>query len=193
MMDRMRYLNLLVILLIAGQPAHALVTLVLTDGQVVVADEVVRKENDVIITLFDGSIMVLPAAAIAETQLSGVGEPPAEEPFEAPTGIRPGEPRVLAGSKVEFPKSAEQLAVFGDQPKLQGDVVDTRWEPTSDWRLDPANNQFAPATWSRGPIDSSWTPVSAFDAGRDVLASSRSTWRKNIIDNSWTPRDGFGW
>jgi hypothetical protein len=189
----MRYLIWVLSLLIAGQPAYGLVTLILTDGQVIVADEVVRKENDVIVTLFDDSVMVLPAAAIAETQLSGVGEPPVEEPFEAPTGLREGEPRVLAGKKLEFPKSAEQLSVFGDPPILQGDVVDVSWEPSSDWRLDPADNQFAPTTWRRGPVDSNWMPVSAFDAGRDVLASSRSTWRKNVIDNSWTPRDGFGW
>jgi hypothetical protein len=184
---------LTVALLGACGQALALVTLILTDGQVVVGDEVVRKENDVVVTMFDGSVLVLPAAAIAETQLSEVGEPPAEEPIEAPTGMRSAEPEVLAGRRVELPKSGEQLAVFGDPPTLQGDVVNTRWRPGSDWRLDPSNNEFAPSSWRRGPVDTGWVPVSAFDAGRDVLAANRSTWRKNIIDNSWIPRDGFGW
>jgi hypothetical protein len=189
----MRYLSWVILLLAASGQAHGLVTLVLTDGQVIVGDEVVRKGNDVIVTMFDDSVLVLPAAAILETQLSEVGEPLAEEPIVPEPEEEAEEPRVLAGRRLEFPKSAEQLAVFGDPPALQRDVVNTRWRPSSDWRMDPENNQFAPSTWRPSPVDSSWTPVSAFDSGRDVLASGRSTWRKNVIDNSWTPHDGFGW
>jgi hypothetical protein len=57
--------------------------------------------------------------------------------------------------------------------------------------MDPANNDFAPSTWSSSPVDSSWRPQSAFDADRDVLASGRSSWQQGVIDNSWTPTDGF--
>ena len=64
-----------------------------------------------------------------------IGEGEAEEEAE--------EPRILAGRRLELPKSAEQLAVFGDPPALQRDVVNTRWRPSSDWRLYFAINSWA--------------------------------------------------
>jgi hypothetical protein len=177
--------------------ASSEVSVRLVDGQVIAADDVRRDGDNYVITLEDGSSLVLPLDAVASIQLSGsrspaeTDDPFAPQPLPESEGIEVAEPRNVAGDEVAPTRRSDQLAVFGEQSRFQRDIVDNRWRPETDWNMDPrTQNNWAPSTWSKGPIDPSWEPESAWD-DEDVLEDSRSTWSESIIDNSWKPKDGF--
>lgn len=169
-------------------PAWSASAVVLQDGQVLSGVDVRRQGEEVLLTLDGGNVITLPASIVKEIRLSGDGSPGKKE---APTAIRKDGSEVLAGEEVRAPRTSEQLANAGSTSRFQEGVVDSNWQPTTDWDMDPSNNDFAPSTWSKGPVDPNWQPDSAFDAREDVLAEGRSGWQKSIVDPSWKPEDGF--
>ena len=153
--------------------------LVLQDGQVVRGAEVRRDGDNYVVVLESGDTVVLPAALVKEVRLEEQAPP---EP----------EPQQLAGTPVTPPKTSDQLKVFGEPAKFQGNPADHEWRPKSDWNNDPTeNNNWAPSEWAQSSIDPEWKPESAFDPGADVLEEGRATFQQGSIDNSWTPTDGF--
>lgn len=184
-----RRIVLALVLLAPGAiPAWSASAVVLQDGQVLSGIDVRRQGEEVLLTLEGGNVITLPASIVKEIRLSGDGSPAKKE---APSAFRNEGPEVLAGEEVRAPRTSEQVANAGSTSRFQQDVVDSNWQPTTDWDMDPSNNDFAPSTWSRGPVDPNWQPDSAFDAQEDVLAGGRSGWQKSIVDPSWKPEDGF--
>jgi hypothetical protein len=169
-------------------PAWSASAVVLQDGQVFSGIDVRRQGEEVLLTLEGGNVISLPASIVKEIRLSGDGS---QAKKEAPSAFRDEGPEVLAGEEVRAPRTSEQVANAGSTSRFQEDLVDSDWQPTTDWDMDPSNNDFAPSTWSKGPVDPDWRPESAFDARQDVLAEGRSGWQKSIVDPSWKPEDGF--
>ncbi len=172
----------------SGIPAWSASAVVLQDGQVLSGVDVRRQGEEVLLTLEGGNVISLPASIVKEIRLSGDGS---QATKEAPTGFRNEGPELLAGAEVRAPRTSEQVANAGTTSRFQQDVVDSDWQPTTDWDMDPSNNDFAPSTWSKGPVDANWQPESAFDAQEDVLAGGRSGWQRSVVDPSWKPEDGF--
>lgn len=192
--------------LLAGAVALALVAWVgarsgveveLIDGQVVRGTEAERDGDSYVIRMEDGTTIVVPTDAVRTVRLSGVGAqtpkpPEPTRPERTPDGLTIAEPRTLAGPEVNAPRRSEQLAVFGKPSEFQRDIVENRWTPETDWNMDPTTqNNFAPSTWAKGPIDPTWKPQDAFAGGGDVLDGGRSTWQQGPVDTSWQPQDGF--
>ena len=184
----MRSFLLIVVAFLAAIPAWSGAAVVLQDGQVLEGVDVRRQGEEVLLTIDGGNVITLPASIVKEIRLTGDGS---KEKTPPPTAFRNEGPEVLAGNKVEPPKTSDQLAKAGSQSRFQNDVVGSNWQPSTDWDMDPSNNDFAPSTWSRGPVDSNWEPDSAFDAREDVLADRRSGWQKSIVDPTWAPEDSF--
>jgi hypothetical protein len=158
--------------------------LVLVDGQVV-RGESVRKEGDVYVLTTATGDVTMPVDLVDQVRLTGQAE-------TAPTGIKAGGPRTLAGGPVEPARTDEQLAVFGKPAEWQKSSIDPNWVPESDWNMDPGTqNNWNPSTWAQSSIDPNWTPTSAYDANEDVLADSRSTWQQAPTGSTWVPTDGF--
>ncbi len=179
--------------LVAWVGARSGVEVELTNGQVLRAEEAARDGDDYVIRMEDGSTVVVPTAAVRTVRLSGVGtRPPQErEPERTPEGLTIAEPQQLAGPEVRAPRRSEQLGVFGEPSSFQKDIVDNRWTPETDWNMDPkTQNNWAPSTWAKGPIDPTWRPEPAFPEG-DALEGGRSTWQQGPVDSTWTPTDGF--
>ena len=178
---------------VAWLGARSGVEVELIDGQVLRGEEAERDGANYVIRMEDGSTMVIPTDAVRTVRLSGVGSRPKPKPApeRTPDGLTISEPRTLAGPEVRAPRRSEQLGVFGKPSEFQGDIVDSRWTPETDWDMDPeTQNNWAPSTWAKGPIDPTWTPESAFPDD-DVLEDSRSTWQNGVVDSTWTPTDGF--
>ena len=189
--------------------------IVLQDGRVIAGIELRRDGDNYIVVLQNGQAIVLPAALVKTVRLVGEPQPePEEEPprYDPMTGLTRREPeelaaplpkaavgavfsgpRQLAGEPVRAPTTHEQLAVFGEPAEFQQDIVDNRWEPSSDWNMDQeTQNNFAPSTWSKDIVDNSWEPSSDWDMDAEKQNNfAPSTFSKSIIDNSWTPTDGF--
>lgn len=168
--------------------------LVLLDGRVL-RGESLREDNGIYVLTTPSGDLTMPVELVSVVRLTGPAEPkpPVMEGIpEGPTGMRVGPPQTLAGAAFEPPTTEEQTRALGRSSQFQRSVVDPGWEPESDWNMDPdVQNNWAPSTWAKAPIDSTWAPRSAFDASDDVLADSRSIWRKSPIDSTWTPTDGF--
>jgi len=185
---------------------------VLQDGRVIVGIEVRRDGDNYVIVLENGQAIVLPMALVETVRLGAEPEPEPEERYDPRTGLTRSEPqelaaplpkgavgvvisepRQLAGDPVRVPTTDEQLAVFGKPAEFQKDIIDNRWEPTSDWNMDPkTQNNFAPSTWSQDIVDHSWEPTSDWNMDPKTQNNfAPSTWSKSIVDNSWTPTDGF--
>jgi hypothetical protein len=167
-------------------PAHAGAALFLHDGRTVSGADVRREGANYLLTQDDGQIVTIPIELVRELRLEDEG-PPAPRP--APTAMRSAGPEVLAGppEPVEPPVVEDQAAVLGPPARFQRGVFDPVWIPTSDWTLDPAQNDFNPARWFTAPIVTDWAPLSAFDGRVDVLAGGRSTWKASLIDATWWP------
>lgn len=180
--------------LIAAVAAFPGTELVLVDGRVIQGESVRLEGAEYVLTTASGEI-TMPVELVSEVRLIGKPEPKpgdgAEAP-KAPTGFVEDRPQQLAGKPVSPPTTEEQLRNAGRASTFQKDIVDNRWEPTTDWNMDPqTQNNWAPSTWAEDIIEPDWQPTSAFDANEDVLADSRSNWAKPIIDSSWQPTDGF--
>jgi len=193
-------------LLLAVSVSIAETELVLVDGTVLSGKEVRREGNLYFLVLENGNEISIPVELVESVQLSGHGETQLpEQPGlirsdprelagtipEGPSGIRAGESQTLVGEEVTAPRTADQLAVFGESARFQQNIVDNQWTPESDWDMDPEKNNFNPVTWSKSIVDNSWAPTSAFDKDENVLEPGQSKWRKSIIDSSWKPTDGF--
>lgn len=203
-------LSLIALALVAGTVV-ATSELVLNDDRVLSGTEVRRDGDNYVLVLEGGDTVVIPTALVREVRLEVAPPTPERDPVtglttggteqiggqsppDGPTGIRDDGPEQLAGEPVRAPTPSDQLAVFGEPAKFQGNVggINPNWTPKSDWDTNPAkNNNFAPSKWAQSSIDPSWEPQSAFDKGENVLAAGRATWQQGTIDNSWTPTDGF--
>jgi len=183
---RKRALASLLILVAAAWLAAAETELILRDGRVLRGTELRRDGGNYVLTLESGDVITLPVELVEEVVLSG------REPPERTPGLRYTEPETLAGRPVDPPRTSEQVEALGPPARFQKGVVDNRWEPESDWDMDPSeNNNFNPSTWAEGPVDSNWQPESAWDSREDVMKPGRSTFQKSIIDSEWTPTDSF--
>ncbi len=179
------------ILLLAAATVRAETEIVLEDGQVLRGTAVRREGSDFLIELGDGHAITLPAELVSRVRLAGEPPAPRAPRRTAAPGLVAVEPRTLAGEYVAPPKTSDQLAALGPAAKFREDIVPNDWTPTSDWNLEPSNNDFAPSTWSKAPIDSTSKPESAWDPRKNVLESTASTWRSSPVDSSWKPKDGF--
>lgn len=192
--------------LLAGVVLAGGTQLVLIDGRVLEGSDARRDGGEYVLTLESGTAITVPVELVELVKLEGTGQrdeperPPVDEPSAedsdetptGPTGIRSGRGQTVAGTPVDLPSRSEQLAVFDKPSRFQRDIVDNEWTPTTDWNMDPnTQNNFAPSTWSSGPIDPGWKPTSSWDRDSDALAGSRSTFRKGVFDSTWTPTDGF--
>jgi hypothetical protein len=177
------------IVVLAAPPGWGAAAVVLKDGQVLEGTDVRRQGEEVLLTLDGGNVITLPDSIVKEIRLSGDGSAGKTPP---PTAFRTEGPETLAGNEVVPPRKSDQLANAGTTSRFQEDVVDPNWTPPgTDWDMDTSNNDFAPSTWSRSPVDPDWEPDSAFDAREDVLAAGKSNWQKSIVDPTWKPEDGF--
>jgi hypothetical protein len=180
----LRLAGLMLVLAVVALPRADSTQLVLKDGTVLEGIDVKKLEGNYILTTEEGEAVTIPAELVETVKLTGVGE--------APSGMRTGEPKTLAGDTITPPRRYEQVENIGPSARFQEDVVDNSWRPSTDWSMDPdEQNDFAPSTWSKGPVDPEWKPKSSWDANEDVLASGRSEWRKSIVDPHWKPTDGF--
>ena len=171
-------------LLVAFAPGGA--ELELIDGTSVRGISVSRDGDTYVLVQEGGTTVTLPVELVLAVRLFGKGEVP------APTGVRRGGPRTLAGEEVRPPTPSQQIQILGTSSKFQKSMIDPSWTPESDWDMDPEKqNNFAPSKWQESPIDPNWKPKSAWDRDEDVLAGSRSKWQEPIVDNSWKPTDGF--
>ncbi len=167
--------------------AFAGAELVLEDGQVLSGKSVERKKDLYFLELSTENVLPVPAELVRELRLTGEDDP-------APTGLRPAEAETLVGppGKIEFPNTAEQLAVLDQgRSRFQAGWLDPVWRPSSDWTFDPSMNNFNPARWYQAPIDPTWTPSSAFGASGDVTDFNPARWIEAPIDSTWWPTDGF--
>lgn len=168
--------------------------LVLVDGKVLRGESVRRDGDDYVLTTEIGEV-TLPVELVSQVRLIETSRPETrgdEEAPKAPTGFVEDRPQQIAGKAVRPPSTEEQLRNAGRTSTFQKDIIDSRWEPSTDWNMDPeTQNNWAPSTWAKDIVDTRWEPTSAFDANKDVLADSRSTWKTSIIDSSWEPTDGF--
>jgi len=189
-------------------PALADAELILRDGSVLRGVEV-RLAGDVyILESATGEAVSVPLELVAELRLGGgAGEDDSRGPAlressgrrvagadrdpRAPSGLREAEPRSLAGGEARFARPSEQLRVFRDPGTFPRSVIEHRWSPRSDWKLNLENNEFAPVEWAEGPVESGWTPRSAFQADLDVLGPRTTEWRPGIVDPFWNPEDAF--
>jgi hypothetical protein len=180
---------LALLLVLALVPAtHAGAELLLKDGRTVSGVEVRRHGPNYHLTLEGGEILIFPVELVRQLRLAEEGPP---TPRPAPTAMRSEGPEVLAGppEPIGPPATDDQLAVHGPPAKFWPGVFDPVWVPTSDWTLDPAQNDFNPARWFTAPIDPLWTPLSAFDGRIDVFEHSRSAWSRSPIDPVWWPTE----
>ncbi len=197
-MTALRVRRLVVPALLAAALATAIALggaeLVLLDGRVLRGNSV-RREGDIYVLTTDLGDITMPIDLVDRVRLTAPPEPepPRIEGIpEGPTGFRTGGPQTLAGTTVEPPTTAEQLAALGKPAEFRKSITDPTWTPKTDWNMDPeTQNNFAPSTWAKPSIDPTWTPQSAFDARVDVLADRRSTWQKAPTDPNWKPTDGF--
>ncbi len=169
-------------------PAEAGAELLLLDGRTVAGTDVRRQGSNYQLVQDDGQILTIPVELVRELRLLEEG-PPA--PLPAPTAWRTAEPEVLAGppQRIEPPRMEDQAAALGPPARFQAGVFDPVWIPSSDWTLDPAQNDFNPTRWFTAPIEALWTPLSAFDGRIDVLAHSRAAWIASPIDSTWWPTE----
>lgn len=180
--------------------------LVLIDGRVLRGNDVRRGDGLYTLLFENGSEATFPQELVDHVRLLADEDDDADErdqkaidemeltrtPIPAgPSGLRHAVPETLAGVRADAPTTAQQRGTLGEAARFQKDIVDNTWTPSSDWEMDPENNNFAPSTWSKGVIDPTWKPESAFDADKDVMKNSRSTWSKSVVDSSWQPTDGF--
>jgi len=192
----LRILVALILSLLVGGPLFADASLVLEDGRVVEGIDVRREGGLYLLEQEDGSVLSLPIELVREVRLS---TPPAPDPrsgltyregsetlagsSERPAGVVVGKGQVLAGEEVRVPTPAEQTAVLGP--------LDNEWTPSSDWDMDPENNNFNPSTWSKSIIDNEWEPTSDWDSDTENNNFNRSNWSKSVVDNEWKPKDAF--
>lgn len=190
-------------LLIAG-PLLADATLVLNDGRTVQGVDVRREGGNYLLEQENGGFVTLPIELVREVRLS---TPPPPDPrtgltyregsetlagtSERPGGVVVGKGQVIAGDENPIPTRAEQTAVLGPPSKFAKSIVDNEWTPTSDWDMDPKNNNFNPSTWSKSIIDNDWEPTSDWDNDVENNNFDRSNWSESIVDNEWRPTDGF--
>jgi len=212
---RSRFTPIVVLVLVVSS-ALAGVELVLKDGRVLDGVDVQREGDLYLLTLDSGGVVPLPAELVDRVRLSFAGgtkkktrvdgAPPGvvrgeaetiggqilDEEHRGPTGMRTGTAQTLAGQSVRPPTPSEQTAALGPAAQFQKDIVRNDWVPTTDWNMDPhEQNNFAPSTWSKSIVDSDWQPTSAFDPKDDVMAESRSSWQQGLSDPTWRPVDGF--
>jgi len=199
-----RNLAALILSLLVGGPLFAGASLVLEDGRVVEGIDVRREGGLYLLEQEDGSVLTLPIELVREVRLS---TPPAPDPrtgltyregsqtlagsSERPAGVVVGQGQVVAGGEVRVPSTAEQLGVLGPPSKFADSIVDNEWTPSSDWDMDPENNNFNPSTWSKSIIDNEWEPTSDWDSDMENNNFNRSNWSKSVIDNEWKPKDAF--
>ena len=181
-------LTFAVAIVLAASVAHAGAELLLQDGRTVAGIDVSRQGTNYHLIQEDGQILTIPVELVRELRLSDEGPPP---PRPAPTGLRAAEPEVLVGppQPIEPPVAENQAAVLGPRAKFQSGVFDPVWVPSSDWTLDPRQNDFNRTRWFTAPIESSWTPLSAFDGRIDVLARGRTSWKASLVDPTWWPTE----
>jgi len=207
---------LVVLFALATLPVRGQTELELIDGRVLTGTSVRRDGGYYILKLESGEEITFPAELVKTVRLnaepeedpghlSGPAPPPipglvrgeaqtlaGSAPPEGPTGMVSGDPQQLAGERVQAPRPSEQLEVFGEPAKFQKGIVDNSWTPSTDWNMDPEEqNNWAPSKWAEDIVDHSWEPTSAWNADDDVMKSSQSTWQKGSFDSSWTPTDGF--
>jgi len=178
----------LLALALAVSMARAGAELLLQDGRTLSGSAVRRQGMNYHLTQADGQVLTIPVELVRELRLVEEG-PPAPRP--APTAMRAEGPEVLAGppDPVEPPMVEDQLAVLGPKAEFRPGIFDPIWVPSSDWTLDPAQNDFNPARWFTAPIDPQWTPLSAFDGRVDVFARSHSKWAASLVDSAWWPTE----
>lgn len=205
-----RALPILLLLALCSQSMLAEVELLLVDGNVISGTEVVRKEGEYLLTTEAGDVVVIPAQLVASVSLKAASEPidpaplstapseqlagdpvPLDDPDAPASGVQKADPQVLAGEPVKPVTAKEATEMLGEPSQFQKGVVDPSWQPSSDWDMNPENNNFAPSTWSKSIVDNSWTPESDYTGGNDVSNFAPSTFSDGVIDNSWQPEDGF--
>lgn len=199
----------LLILVLAVSIGRSGTELLLIDGQVVGGVDVRRDGNVYLVEQEDGSVVTIPVEFVKEVRLKGdekkddgfdpvtgmiYGEPglvAGEEPPGKEGGVVVSEPQTLAGEPVKPVTPSEATEVFGEPARFQDDVVDPEWRPSSDWDMDPRNNDFAPSRWADNVVDPDWSPESDWsnDTRQNNFAPSR--WADSVIDNSWQPTNGF--
>lgn len=179
---------LLITILAASGPALAGAELRLIDGQVLVGEGVERRAEFYVLELSTGDQLTIPFELVAQVKLTGDDDPDA-------TGLVEAEGQTLVGPPggPTLPKRDEQLQAFGRPPAVfQPGVIDSTWEPKSDWDMDPAtHNNWNPARWATSPIDWNWTPRSVFRKSSDVTEFSPVRWAKSPVSYLWYPTDGL--
>lgn len=184
--------------------------LVLQDGQTLQGVGVRRAGDQYLLELESGDVLTLPASLVRSVRLTGddiepptglvnrgpdvLAGPPDDEGSRkqrGPSGIRRGDPQVLAGEPVRPPRTSDQLKVLGEPSRFQRSPVDPSWAPGSAFDSHSDVLEQGRANWQGDILEPDWTPSSAFDADHNVLKPGRSRWQESIIDPSWRPADGF--
>ena len=159
--------------------------LTLTDEQELIGTDVRRRDGFYELSQADGTVLSIPAGAVAEVGIKMVNQP--ATPF-----IRTTAEDLPGGEPARLPDRDEQLAeITESRSEFQPGVIDPNWEPTSDWRNDLSLNNFNPARWYRSQVDPTWLPSSDFTLDSDVTEFRPSRWSESIIDPTWSPTDGF--
>jgi hypothetical protein len=199
----LRLLAFISSLLLAG-PLLAGAALVLEDGNVLQGEDVRREGGLYLLEQEDGNVVSIPLELVREVRLT---TPPAPDPrtglsyregsetlagtTERPAGVRVGKGQTVAGDEPRVPTRAEQTAVLGPPSKFSRDIVDHAWTPSSDWDMDPGNNNFNPSKWSKSVVDNDWEPSSDWDNDVKNNDFNPSKWSQGVVDNEWQPKDGF--
>jgi hypothetical protein len=203
-MSRWKLLVAAVANLLGVAPLLAGAALVLNDGQVIEGDDVRRQGDLYLLTEESGNVLSIPFQLVREVRLSQTPKPdpisglttrPGPELLagssERPGAVVVGEGAVLAGADARPPARSDQLRALGPPSKFSKDIIDPHWTPSSDWEMDPEQNNFNPAKWSKSIVDNDWAPSS--DWNNDIRNNdfNRSRWSDSIVDNEWVPQDGF--
>ena len=200
----MRQLSALMLSLVLASPLLAGTALVLNDGQVLEGVDIRREGGLYLLEQESGNVISIPIELVREVQLATA---PAPDPAtgltyregsatlagssKKPAGVIVGKGQTIAGGEVRPPTTAEQTSVLGPPSKFAKSIVDNQWTPSSDWDMDPENNNFAPSKWSKSIIDNEWEPTSDWDSDPENNNFNRSNWSKSVVDNEWKPSDGF--
>lgn len=174
------------IVVAAALPVRAGAELQLTDGRTLRGTSVELHDDTYTLRTETGSVVTVPSALVRELRLIDDEKP-------APTAFRTTEGEVVAGPPrpTKPPKTEDQVRKLGPSANFRPDPVKSVLPDLRYWYPDPAQQNFAPSSWSKGVFDPIWTPRSAYDARKDVLAPGRSRWARTTFDATWWPVDGF--
>lgn len=178
------------------------ITVWLIDGSSFTGVDLIRANDQLLLKLADGTVLLLPDPLVERIRLSLTGEIPTDEIEPDPDEPQPNShgftlraPQQLAGSPepIDFVSTEEALAAI---PRRGMDFprppIDPAWEPSSGWWqgsiFDPADRV---SRWQEGVIDPSWQPTNSVGLHSDPVGFVPSLWRSSIIDPFWYPTNSF--